>query len=104
MISLRHPKDYDPKNGACFEVHFEKSRGIFGNDVKPFEAQLHPGDDEIARWTIKSLEDSTYKKVIKLNAEGLTQQETSEVIGVHKSTVSRTVRKARESGDLINPK
>ena len=38
-ISLRRPTDYIPTEGARFEVHIEKGRGIHGNDAKPFEAQ-----------------------------------------------------------------
>jgi putative DNA primase/helicase len=30
VISLRNPKDYSPKDGAKFEIHFEKSRGFDG--------------------------------------------------------------------------
>jgi AAA domain/Homeodomain-like domain len=104
VISLRHTKDYDPKNGAYFEVHFEKSRGIHGNDVKPFEAQLQHGEGEIAHWRIKNLEDSTYDKIIGLTAEGFKPQEISDMTGVHKSTVSRNLKKARENGELIYPK
>lgn len=40
VIGLRRPVDYRPDEGAKFEVHFEKSRGIYGDDVKPFEAAL----------------------------------------------------------------
>ncbi|MDH3691882.1 MAG: AAA family ATPase, partial [Gammaproteobacteria bacterium] len=32
VISLRHPSDYRPEEGAVFEVHFEKARGIYGDD------------------------------------------------------------------------
>ena len=39
-ISLRRPSDYIPTEGAKFEVHFEKARGIHGDKAKPFEAKL----------------------------------------------------------------
>ena len=39
-ISLRRPSDYLPTEGARFEVHFEKSRGIHGESVRPFEVKL----------------------------------------------------------------
>jgi len=38
VIALKRPADYSPEQGACFEVHYEKSRGIFGDDVAPFKA------------------------------------------------------------------
>ncbi len=39
-ISLRRPNDYVPTEGARFEVHFEKARGIHEDRAKPFEAKL----------------------------------------------------------------
>jgi integrase len=40
VIALKRPGDYTPDMGACFEVNFEKARGLFGDDTKPFEARL----------------------------------------------------------------
>jgi hypothetical protein len=40
MIALKRPADYHPEQGAVFEVHFEKARGLYGDDVKPIEATL----------------------------------------------------------------
>ena len=40
VIGLRRPADYQPKDGARFEVHVEKSRGFVGDAGKPFEARL----------------------------------------------------------------
>jgi hypothetical protein len=39
-ISLRRPTDYVAREGARFEVHIEKGRGIQGEATKPFEARL----------------------------------------------------------------
>lgn len=36
MINLKQAGDYKPDEGARFKVHFEKLRGIYGDDVKPF--------------------------------------------------------------------
>ena len=40
MIQLRRPNDYQPEQGARFEVHLTKARGILGDDARPFEANL----------------------------------------------------------------
>ena len=53
VITLKHSKDYSPDEGARFEVHFEKNRGLYGDDAKPFEASLSL--DGI--WSSKDLED-----------------------------------------------
>jgi hypothetical protein len=37
---LRRLSDYTMAEGARFEVHIEKARGIHGEHVKPFEARL----------------------------------------------------------------
>ena len=53
-ISLRRPSGYVTTEGARFELHFEKARGIHGEKAKPFEAkfELH---DEAALWTIREI-------------------------------------------------
>ena len=33
VASLRRPPDYDPSQGARFEIHFTKNRGFFGADA-----------------------------------------------------------------------
>ena len=43
-FSLRRPSDYDMTQGARFEVHIEKGRGLFGDHAKPFEAQFELSD------------------------------------------------------------
>lgn len=40
VISLRRPREYAMAEGARFEVHLTKARGILGDDAKPFEANL----------------------------------------------------------------
>ena len=44
LISLKHPKDYEAEQGACFEVHFEKSRGFCGEEAKSFIASISSDD------------------------------------------------------------
>ncbi len=40
VIFLERPKDYESNPGARFNVKFEKNRGFFGEDAKPFEVRL----------------------------------------------------------------
>jgi hypothetical protein len=40
VISLKRPAEYNPADGAVFEVHFEKTRDMHGEDAQPFEARL----------------------------------------------------------------
>jgi DNA-binding CsgD family transcriptional regulator len=100
IISLRRPGDYQATEGARFEVHYEKSRGFTGNDALPFEAQLETMEGA-AKWTIKDLEDSRAEQVARYINDGYTQKETSDLLGINKSGVSRHVKKARELGLII---
>ena len=94
VISLRRPADYRPDEGARFEVHFEKSRGIYGDDVKPFEAMLITGVDGKQQWVVSDLEENTTEKVVKLLGEGLSQNEIAAELKVSKGTVSKHKQKA----------
>lgn len=100
VINLRHPGDYSPDQGATFEVHFEKARGIYGEDTKPFEAQLTTRPDGLQAWTVKALEESTAEKVAALLNEGIPQHEIAEILGIAKGTVSKAKKKAQDQGLL----
>ena len=95
VLCLRHTQDYEPTQGACFEIHFEKSRGIYGADVEPFEARLENGV-----WTMKSIKHSAYEKTVKLTKDGYSQKEIADEIGKTKGYISKLVRQAKEKGDL----
>jgi len=94
VIVLRRSGDYTPEQGACFEVHFEKSRGIYGDAVRPFEARLICEGDEHLHWEVKPLEISTAEKVARLLQEGISQQEISELLKISKGAVSKAKKKA----------
>ena len=51
-FSLRQPSDHTIDQGARFEVHIEKGRGLVGDHAKPFEAQLEVRDGQTA-WSVK---------------------------------------------------
>lgn len=100
VIALRRPPDYSPQDGASFEVHFEKARQLHGDVVKPFEARLETDAGGQSAWTTRDLDDSTFERVIGLNGGGLKPCEIAEELGVHRSQVSRHLKRAREEGRL----
>jgi putative DNA primase/helicase len=100
VIALRRPAEYTPEQGATFEVHFEKSRGIYGEDVRPFEASLTTSPDGRMSWTTRSLEDSTLERVVALLNDGLSQKEVAIELGINKSNVCRHAKTAKELGLL----
>ncbi|SFU45624.1 AAA family ATPase [Nitrosospira multiformis] len=102
VIVLRRPRDYDPAEGARFEIHYQKARHLSGTDVDPIEAKLVVDEDGQSTWAWRSVSESTYDLVISLANEGLTQTEIAEELGINKSNVSRHWRKAEAAGLLQN--
>ncbi len=97
VIKLKRPGDYTPSEGLRVEVHFEKSRGIFGDCVRPFETRL-VSDHGGSRWEVKDLEQSMTERVADLLKEGVPQQEIADLLKVSKGTVSKHKRKAQDMG------
>lgn len=96
VLALRRPLDYEPDEGARFEVHFEKSRGIMGDDVKPFEAALVDG-----LWHTKDLSNILLDEVVRLTGAGESIRNIAEILGITRMKVQRLQTKARSEG-LIN--
>ena len=42
VLSLKRPDDYEPTEGARFEVHFEKCRGIYGEEASALRRGSKP--------------------------------------------------------------
>ena len=100
VISLKRPSDYRPEEGARFEVHYEKHRGFYGDDAKPFEAQLTTEPDGKLVWTAKDLEQTNFERVVALLNEGMSQKDIADELGIAKSTVSKNAKRGREEGLL----
>lgn len=99
VINLKRPNDYEPSQGARFEIHFEKSRNMLGEDTKPLICQLTDGG-----WEYHHLEASNYKRVVELLKEGYSQKEITDELGLSKGQVSKLAKQARESGDAHESK
>ena len=98
VIALRRPGDYTPGQGAAFEVHFEKARGFSGDEAEPMLCALDEDEHGRAAWTWRKLELATFDRVVSLANEGLTPIEIAEHLDIHKSNVSRHLKKARAQG------
>ena len=93
VIALRKPADHQPDQGARFELHYEKSRGFYGDDAKPFEAALGAGG-----WTMRDLQDADMARVVALSDDGLSVREIAKETGFGKSRVNRLQDRARALG------
>lgn len=98
VVALRRPSDYEPEQGARFEVHYEKARGACGAEVAPFEARLVL-DGGVASWGTQDLDDAELEQVRKLLSEGLSVRDIAEETGLSKSRVGR-LKKRVEGGGL----
>jgi putative DNA primase/helicase len=94
-ISLRRPTDYNPTEGARFEVHLEKARGVLGENARPFEAKLETRNGE-AVWTTRDIEDANQARVRALLDDGLSIRDIADETGIPRSTVHR-IKKAVEA-------
>lgn len=93
VISLRRPEGYKVTEGARFEVHLTKSRGIAGDAVKPFEAQLDV-DGAALRWTAKDIDNVKERQVQNQIGEGKSVRRAAKELGMSKSAVGRLKKKA----------
>jgi hypothetical protein len=98
VLVLKRPADYLPEQGARFEIHFEKYRHSAGDEAKAIEVQLTTTPEGHAIWTWNTCEEGTFKRVVALANEGLSPSEIGSELDIHKSTVSRHLRKGREQG------
>lgn len=92
VISLRRPKDYQTDEGARFEVHLTKARGICGPEARPFEARL-VSEGEALQWHTRDIEDSQLDWLRKLLAEGYSVRDAAEEMGISKSAAGRLKQK-----------
>jgi KaiC/GvpD/RAD55 family RecA-like ATPase len=91
-ISLRRPSDYVPTEGARFEVHLEKARGVHGEPAKPFEAKLEERGST-AVWTMRDIDDANLARVRALLEDDLSVRDIADETGIPKSTVQRLKKK-----------
>lgn len=95
VISLKRPEDYESSQGARFEVHYEKARGIIGDDATPFEAWLKTeGDSSI--WQVTELKDAELSLVLLLHEQGLNQRAIAKEVSFSAAKVNRLLQKAKE--------
>ena len=92
VISLRRPREYSMAEGARFEVHLTKARGILGDEAKPFEANLVT-EGNVLQWQIKELEDVELEELKRLLNEGYSIRDCAEEMGKSKSAIHRLKRK-----------
>lgn len=87
-IALRRPEDYEPFEGARFELSFTKGRALLGKAAQPFEAALHRKGGAL-RWFVNSREDALAIRAAGLFFEGFTVREVARRLRISKSAAHR---------------
>ncbi len=78
VIELKRPSDYKAEQGARFEVHFTKARGLYGADTEPFEAMLTIDEYGQCSWQTCKVEDTIELRVLELLEAGFSEREIVE--------------------------
>ena len=99
VMKLKRPIDYEPTQGACFEVEIEKGRHLMGEDAESFEARLTTNPNNgLQEWTYESVTQSTFDRVVELANEGLSQTDIAKELEINKSNVNRHWKRGEVEG------
>jgi hypothetical protein len=101
VISLRRPPEYSPADGARFELHFEKSRNMTGDDAQPLDVHLHGDDNGGIRWEYAPAEAGVLDRLEALVRDGASRAEIQEELGMSRFALARLADKANASGRTI---
>jgi hypothetical protein len=93
VISLKRPPDYDAKQGAAFELHFEKARNLTGDDAESLEVEMQPIGDAI-KWVWRTAETSILDRIENLIEEGATRKDIEDETGLSRFQLKRVVDRA----------
>jgi hypothetical protein len=110
VLALRPPRNHAagdaPREGARFEIHFEKARGLHGDAVTPIEARLAPDTTMRGmggtRWQWGPTERSELDRVAALLKDGLNPTQIARELGISKSKSYRLRERVLERGSGVN--
>jgi putative DNA primase/helicase len=98
IIQLKHPTDYNSTDGARFEVHLTKARGVFGDGAEAFVARMETDEQGAVTWVCSDLEggdEEEREAVLKLSEAGKSVREIGKELNMSKSSVGRLLQKAK---------
>jgi hypothetical protein len=108
IIRLQRPKGYHPKQGARFEVHFEKGRELYGDHAAPFIFQVipDPSNPDKLTWRTekiviheKSETNENVKTILTSLDKGMKQVDIAKRINCSSQHVSNVKKQAIKNGD-----
>lgn len=100
VITLKHPEDYSPEQGARFNIIFDKARHFSGESARSFQVQLI---EENGTWEWQISDESHEElidKIVQMRRNGHTIQAITESTGKTKSQIETLIIKAKTKGLL----
>jgi AAA domain len=85
VMAIRRPADYQPSEGARFEIHYEKARGLYGDAARPFEARLQLDNVGVARWESRPVDATELDRLARLLKLGLNPAQAGQELGISRS-------------------
>lgn len=95
VLGLRRPDDYTAEQGARFEVHMEKARGVYGPGAKPFEAALVLDGNGAATWATRAIDEAETARILAMHEDGMKPGEIARELGIHRATVYRRLKESK---------
>ncbi len=101
VVMLKKVETHDPSFGAQFEVNYEKTRGFFGSEAKPFCARLSI-NEKPPRWVVSDLEDPLVNAVKELSerfdekGKKLSQREIAKELNTSPASVNRILKSLKD--------
>ena len=101
VMALRPPADHAPADGARFEIHFEKARGLYGEQVKPIEARFEVDAAGVAQWQWGPPTSGILARTTDLLDQGLKAPAIARELGVSRATAYRLRERALRTSHRV---
>jgi putative DNA primase/helicase len=94
VVTLHHPADYSAAEGLRCTVVFEKARGFYGEDAKPFEVRMSAGLSGESVFTVSDPESTIEERARQLFQDGMSVRDVAEELRISKSQAHRLKNQA----------
>lgn len=101
-IKLIRPFDYQSRDGARFEIHFEKSRSMRGDEPDPISAQLKDYGSSM-EWEWQPLAQFRKDRVMKLKEMGVREYDICSALCMSFFEVKKIIQENENNGKIEWP-
>jgi hypothetical protein len=99
VLAMRRPNGYAASEGARFELHFEKARGLLGDAVEPLEVRMSLDPEGRISWDWARTDEMERRRVAALLRDGLKPYQIARELGMSKARAYRL----REQVTALHP-